>query len=81
MVRYGLAMRALDRLAHLPMSGRLIMEAHWPLGSSCVLRSATAARHGSTIKDDLRVFLGWCTDQDLDPLAAVGCCPSFGAIG
>jgi integrase/recombinase XerD len=52
------------------------------IGVSCadqlVLRAAVSAYlgryRGETrlhTESDLRVFLGWCTDQDLDPLAAV----------
>jgi hypothetical protein len=48
-----------------------------PLGE-LVLRAATAAYlgryRGQTrlhSESDLRVFLRWCADQDLDPLAAV----------
>jgi integrase/recombinase XerD len=43
-----------------------------------VLRAATAAYlgryRGQTrlhSESDLRIFLRWCTDEDLDPLAAV----------
>lgn len=46
--------------------------------SELVLRAATAAYLGRDCgqtrqhsESDLRVFLRWCTDQELDPLAAV----------